>query len=414
MHNKALLWFGLNLRINDNAMIQWAEANSSEVIALAFEPQNKSKIQKEYYLSSVNELQRKFHDAEIPFYIIKGSPALEIAKWVKENSIDFVLVQEFFNLRDRKDLIEVEKILGPAKIKTFFDQTLIHKNDLPFEIIKMPSVFTDFRKIVEKSNCISLPVLSSLDSLSGFNAIVPAGTELVLANSSLQITKLPFDLTGGESGALARLQEYFWQTRSIQDYKNTRNGMLAKNDSSKFSPGLSYGCISARTIWAELLKFEEHFGSNDSTEWFKMELLWRDYFKFLALKVGAKLFSPAGISSRSIEWSDDLIDFKKWCEGETDADFIDANMIELNKTGWMSNRGRQNAASYLAKTLKINWTWGAKYFEDQLLDYDTESNWGNWLYVAGVGTDPRDRTFDFQRQAAMYDTDFSYRKKWLA
>lgn len=413
MQKKALLWFGQNLRIKDNAMIQWATNNSCQIIALAFEPKNRAELQKEFYLQSAAELQQKFRQANIPFFIVKGDPSTEIAKWMTVNSIDFVLTQDFFNTRDRKELNEVEKLLGLAKIKTFFDQTLIEKNNLPFEIQKMPLVFTDFRKLLEKSNCISLPRPSSLDSLSGINACVPAGSEFAAVAFNLNSKNFPYDLEIGESGALDRLHEYFWQTQSIQNYKSTRNGMLIKNDSSKFSVGLSYGCISARTIYAELKKFEVQHGSNESTEWFKMELLWRDYFKFLALKIGDKLFSAAGISTRAKEWLADSNLFKQWCHGKTNADFIDANMVELKNTGWMSNRGRQNAASYLAKTLKINWIWGAKYFEDTLLDFDTESNWGNWLYVAGVGTDPRDRTFDFQKQAAMYDSDLSYRKKWL-
>ena len=70
-------------------------------------------------------------------------------------------------------------------------------------------------------------------------------------------------------------------------------------------------------------------------------------------------------------------------------------------------------ASFLAKNLKIDWTWGATHFENHLIDYDTESNWGNWQYVAGVGTDPRDRIFDIEKQAQLYDPDFQYRKRWL-
>ncbi len=189
--------------------------------------------------------------------------------------------------------------------------------------------------------------------------------------------------------------------------------MLAKDDSSKLSVGLGSGCVSARTIYEEVKKFEDLHGANESTEWFIFELLWRDYFKLLALKIGDKLFSRAGISQQEKLWTADANAFAAWCNGETGADFIDANMIELKETGWMSNRGRQNVASYLAKTLQIDWTIGAQYFENTLIDFDTESNWGNWLYVAGVGTDPRDRVFNYKRQAEMYDPDFAYRRTWL-
>jgi deoxyribodipyrimidine photo-lyase len=106
--------------------------------------------------------------------------------------------------------------------------------------------------------------------------------------------------------------------------------------------------------------------------------------------------------------------FEKWKNGNTGIDFVDANMIELKLTGFMSNRGRQNVASYLCHNLKLDWRYGAAYFEEQLIDYDVCSNWGNWMYVAGVGNDPREnRVFNMEKQAAMYDHDQSYRNLWL-
>lgn len=86
-------------------------------------------------------------------------------------------------------------------------------------------------------------------------------------------------------------------------------------------------------------------------------------------------------------------------EGETGYPFVDANMKELNETGWMSNRGRQNVASFLIKDLEVDWRLGAEYFEATLVDYDVTSNWCNWQYVAGVGVDPReDRYFNTTKQ----------------
>jgi deoxyribodipyrimidine photo-lyase len=88
-------------------------------------------------------------------------------------------------------------------------------------------------------------------------------------------------------------------------------------------------------------------------------------------------------------------------------------MIELRKTGFMSNRGRQNVASYWSKTLKQDWRIGAAYFEAMLIDYDVHSNWGNWMYNSGVGNDPRDRKFNTQSQAERYDSNGKYRRTWL-
>ena len=78
----------------------------------------------------------------------------------------------------------------------------------------------------------------------------------------------------------------------------------------------------------------------------------------------------------------------------------------------MSNRGRQNVASYFAKDLLLDWRIGAAYFESQLMDYDVHSNYGNWMYVAGVGNDPRDRKFNIRMQAERYDEGGKFQRLW--
>ena len=93
--------------------------------------------------------------------------------------------------------------------------------------------------------------------------------------------------------------------------------------------------------------------------------------------------------------------------------FVDAGMRELAATGFLSNRLRQNVASWFSKTAGLDWRWGAAWFESQLIDFDVCSNQGNWQYVAGVGNDPRDRTFNVRSQAERYDADGAYRAMWL-
>ena len=88
-------------------------------------------------------------------------------------------------------------------------------------------------------------------------------------------------------------------------------------------------------------------------------------------------------------------------------------MKQLNATGFMSNRGRQIAASCLVNELAVDWRYGAAYFEQQLLDYDVASNWGNWQYLAGVGADPRGkRHFDLDKQTRQYDPEGRFINKW--
>lgn len=104
---------------------------------------------------------------------------------------------------------------------------------------------------------------------------------------------------------------------------------------------------------------------------------------------------------------------EKWINGTTKEPFINANMKELLATGWMSNRGRQNVASFWSKELEQDWRIGAAYFERMLIDYDVHSNYGNWMYNSGVGNDPRDRKFNIKSQADRYDSAGSYQRLWL-
>lgn len=100
--------------------------------------------------------------------------------------------------------------------------------------------------------------------------------------------------------------------------------------------------------------------------------------------------------------------------GDTGVGLVDANMRELNETGFMSNRGRQVVASFLTIDLYIDWRLGAEYFEELLVDHDVYSNWANWQYVAGVGNDPRgSRRFNPIKQSHDYDPEGKYIRTWI-
>lgn len=410
---RALVWFTKDLRLQDNVVLRHVLQNSLEFVGVAFEPQNKSSIASAFYLESAIELQRQLRELNVPFYILKGSPEIEIPILVQQNLVDQVVVQEAFNVRDKKVINRLKLLLGVERVKTIYNQTLLELADLPFEAADMPLNFTEFRKTVEKLCRIRAPDFIETDKLRGFSVSLPDSMRAYQCTSNRARTEFSYDLLPGETSGRQRVKEYFFDTQCLSNYKNTRNGMLNKNDSSKFSPWLSNGALSAKYIYEEIKKFEQIYGPNESTKWFVMELLWRDYFKFLSLKIGDGLFAVEGIRSHKKVWREDPHLFQSWCDGRTHIDFVDAHMRELKKTGWMSNRGRQNVASYLAKIINMNWTWGAQYFEQNLIDDDTESNWGNWLYLAGVGTDPRDRVFNIEKQAQDYDPEGEYRKKWL-
>jgi deoxyribodipyrimidine photo-lyase len=184
--------------------------------------------------------------------------------------------------------------------------------------------------------------------------------------------------------------------------------------SSKFSPWLALGCCSARSIAKKLTEYEIQYGANDGTYWLWFELLWRDYFRFLHFKYGKKLYQSRGLST---EPNNTFIEkkFIRWISGDTGESLVDAGMHELHATGYLSNRMRQIVASYWIYNMKGDWQAGAAWFESQLIDYDVYSNQGNWLYIAGKGTDPRGgRPMNVSKQTQDHDPEGIYRNMWLS
>lgn len=267
------------------------------------------------------------------------------------------------------------------------------------------------------------------------------------SNSRLQQrhSESAFPLRGGESSALDRLDWYFVRGKSadssrwgkadpppVSRYKQTRNNLVGHAYSTKMSPFLAYGSISPRMIWAALDEHEKKFGEDQNTYWVRFELLWRDYFFFVAEKFGLLLYDIGGFEKATDprQAAKKLEDgwWRKWdaakdgpehemtrlLEGRTGIPFIDANMLELLESGFMSNRGRQNVASFLCKDLGYDWRIGAEFFQSHLIDYDPTSNYGNWQYVAGCGNDPRaSRQFNTIKQAKDYDSHGEYVKMWI-
>ena len=118
--------------------------------------------------------------------------------------------------------------------------------------------------------------------------------------------------------------------------------------------------------------------------------------------IAQKLFLPGGITGTNPVYEFDAGRFAAWCAGETRWPLINACMKQLERTGYLSNRARQIAASVLINELELDWRAGAAWFERQLIDHDVATNWGNWQYIAGVGADPRGgRHFSIEKQARL-------------
>jgi deoxyribodipyrimidine photo-lyase len=372
-----------------------------------------------FIMESVQDLQQSLKKLGSDLLIRTGKPEEILVNIAREYKCSWVICNRERTFEEVTVQDALEKGLWGLGIELIYvrGKMLYHTQDLPMPVQHIPDVFSQFRKETEGITQVRLP-LPRPDSLAPMppelrNSSVPNLADFGLEEPTAEDRGvLPFH--GGESHAIHRLQHYFWESNSLKSYKETRNGLIGPNYSSKFSPWLSCGCISPKFIYHEIKRFEAERGANESTYWLFFELLWRDFFRLIGKKHGNKIFLKGGTQNKPMRHLKNNIDlFQLWAEGNTGVPFIDANMRELNATGWMSNRGRQNVAGFLVKDLKVNWQIGAEYFESMLLDYDPCSNWGNWNYVAGVGSDPReDRYFNILTQAKNYDAQGEFVKRW--
>lgn len=422
-----LVWYRNDLRISDHEALFQACKNHDKVIALyCFDPRHYAKseygfvktgkFRAKFLIETIYELQKNLDSLNIPFFIFQEKPEKVIPDLISEYWIDSIYFQKEWT-RDEKEVEDaVRKNSGKIDFNSYYQQFLYHPEDIPFKSFEeIPKVYTHFRKSCEKKSeireLIETPEPLKKGTSSNNNSI-PSLEDLGLKEFEMD-DRSAFPFKGGEDQARRRIEEYFWKTEKLSKYKETRNGLTGPDYSSKLSAWLANGSISPKQIYFEVKKYEKEITSNQSTYWLIFELIWRDFFKYVSLKHGSKIFQIGGILDKELDWNKDKQALEKWIAGETKYDFVNANMKEIAKTGFMSNRGRQNVNSFWAKELKQDWRIGAAYFESILIDYDVHSNWGNWMYNSGVGNDPRDRKFNINSQADRYDPDNEYQNLWL-
>lgn len=424
-----IVWFKTNLRLADNEVLYATYQNNAQIIPIycfddghfastPFGTKKTGYFRVNFLLQSLTSLDKNLRELNSGLVILKGRPEEEIYKLAKQYNASKVFAQQEIGIEEITTSNKVEAALSTlnCEFKTFETNCLYTEKNLPFDISELPDIFTHFRKTVEAKVKIeaTLPAPTNINSPQIEQMVLPTLTELNLTKIEPDKRSV-LNFKGGENEANIRLHHYFEETKAISTYKETRNGLVGPNYSSKFSAWLALGCISPKTIYKQLKGYESKFGANESTYWLFFELLWRTYFRLVMKKYGLQIFLKKGIkTNKTTSALPNHQIIEHWKNGNTGVDFIDANMRELKLTGFMSNRGRQNVASYLINDLKQDWRYGAAYFEEQLIDYDVSSNWGNWAYLAGVGNDPRsNRYFNIEKQANDYDKDKQYRNLWL-
>jgi len=432
--NTIIVWFRRDLRCHDNPTLRQAIADADEVIPLYCLPDRLlgdgmfgldkvGPYRAEFLIESLADLRASLRDRGGDLFVRRGVPEVVVPEIAERADADAVYWQDRPGTEDRAESSAVRATLAESGIvhRSFWTHTLYHRDDLPREIDEIEDTFTPWKDRTEATTAVREPVPAPVTvptPADDMGEAADPGPLPVLSDFGFEAAdtavdeRSVLDWTGGESAGLERVKEYIWERDCLREYRETRNGLVGSDYSTKFSPWLALGCLSPRRIDAEIREYERERVENDSTYWLRFELTWRDYFQFQLSKYGAKWFQPGGIRERDIDWRRDRAQFERWAAGETGIPFVDANMRELNATGYMSNRGRQIVASFLANDLRIDWRLGAAYFEARLVDYDVASNWCNWAYQAGVGNDSRDRSFDILWQAGRYDPNAEYVTRW--
>ncbi|CAA6803276.1 MAG: Deoxyribodipyrimidine photolyase, single-strand-specific, partial [uncultured Thiotrichaceae bacterium] len=406
----AVYWFTHDLRLADNPALLRAvhsEQNLSFVYCLDpvllrpnhFNCTRLGKHRHRFIIESLTELDRQLNTYGQHLNVYYQSPLSVFEALYDKHQVRRIYHSVNAGYNERRFFEQIADSAPDITLNAVHSHTLFEPADLPFKLNDLPATFSKFRKLVEKDKLTITPPANAPKQLP---------PPLFKSFDWLKTLREPDsgsdpNFNGGPLSGQQHLSHYFAEPFA-QTYKETRNSLDGWADSTKFSVWLAQGCISPRQIISELRSHEARQGENDSTYWIFFELLWREYFQWYAHAHGAQLFHYRGINNYNPLTSFYGERFQRWCKGNTPYPIVNASMKQLNATGYMSNRGRQLVASCFIHELKLDWRYGAAYFEQQLIDYDVAANWGNWQYLAGVGADPRgSRRFNLEKQTQTYD-----------
>ena len=402
MVEASIFWFRRDLRIDDNPGLYEALGNSKNVIPIfIFDtniidnlPSDDNRIK--FIWHSLSLLNERLKEVGSKLNVFKGNPLEVFKKIILKYRLISVYVNRDYEKYSIKRDKEINTFLNENKIA--FNASKDHVLFEPNEILKSDgtpyTVFTPYsKKWFEKFYSEKLPQYQIKNLVDNFFKTnykpIMSLSEIGFSNDEIEFEK--FNL-GDEL---------------IKNY-NSKRDFPYLNSTSKIGPYLRFGLISVREVGKKTIekKFDQSF---------LRQLIWRDFYIQIFFHFPDsenENFKPA---YDKIIWLNEEEKFEKWCAGETGYPIVDAGMKELNKTGFMHNRVRMIAASFLCKHLLIHWKKGESYFAKKLLDYEMASNVGNWQWVAGTGVDaaPYFRLFNPEIQMKKFDPQKVYIKKWL-
>ena len=356
----------------------------------------------QFMIESLSELEEIIHNNNGKLFIYKGDYKTILNNIFKNNDINFLSINKDytpFSKKREKDIINICNKYDISFISNY-DYLLTEPNQILNSNNQSYKKFTPFYKNalnkVKKFNINNISFKNKIFNKINYIQNIDLKNEF----TTLIIPDHNSKLLGGRSEGLKKLNNI----KKLKDYDENKN--FLNYQTSLLAAYTKYGCISIREVFNKSVM--ELGIQND----FVRQLFWRDFYTLILNEVNN--FDITG-KYASIKWINNTSHFNLWKIGNTGYPIVDANMRALNKEGWMHNRGRLIVASFLIKTLGIDWKKGEKYFATKLIDYDVAVNNGNWQWVSGTGTDsqPYFRIFNPWTQSAKYDPQAEFIKKWI-
>lgn len=438
-----IYWFRSDLRLHDHAGLRRALARATQLLPVychdaggdlpgpwGFAPVGAHR--RRFVADTLADLRRHLQQMGSGLLEVRGRPRDVLPALARAIGASAIVCEDIVTAESQQEIAALRE--AGIVVEPVWLSSLLDPDRLPYWIADLPRFYTPFRQSVEKAAVAvpaPQPAPARLPPLPPIAHPAPGdATVLVLpgddapdpsvaggdrdpdARSAFPYREPAF--RGGESAALAHLDRYF-SGALAPAYKSTRNRLSGIDNSTKFSPWLSTGALSARVVLRALRAYESAHGPSDGTYAIWFELLWRDFFRFLALRERARAKPHADACIAAVGAPDPLADeaLRKWREGRTGVELVDAGMRELAATGFLCNRLRQVVASFLIHDLHGDPRAGAAWFAAQLVDFDPYNNDGNWHYIAGTGADPRGgRHFNIEKQTRDHDPDGQYRVLW--
>ncbi len=425
--NSVILWFRRDLRLRDNAALEWARAEGKSIVALyidtaAEEGQWSAGAASRWWLHhSLRTLAAELQGQNIPLHLFQGRAAQVLQQVMGETGITTVLCnvlhEPHLALRDQQLARQLEAAGG--ELKSFDEDNLLHPEALLNQQGTPYKVFTPFWKRL-RTTLAELPQRWPGDASTRFPKAAPLHPAKALTLDTLGLCddhpwqqKLHAHWQPGEASAWQRVDDFL--EAIIADYPKGRD-LPAIDGTSRLSPHLHFGEITARQLLRELLPLLDGPAAlaTGVEEWLR-QLGWREFARYILWHFPHTAEQPMDQRFGNHFWQMDEALFDSWKRGHTGEPIIDAGMQQLWQSGWMHNRVRMLVASYLTKNLCLPWQEGARWFWETLVDADLANNAMGWQWVAGCGVDasPYFRIFNPRTQAERFDPQGRYAGQWL-